>query len=209
MKKLRVEVAASRLVYCLDFANTLQNRGSELPVEGLNSYADLVEWLQRNDLIDAEQGLYLEQQAVLRSEEAAQILREAIDLREVIYRLFSTQIYNRTATPSDIAALNLANRRALAHAKLRASEVGLQRDWSFENDSLDAGLWPIIDSAVVLLTTPELLARVGKCADDKCGYLFLDLSRNRSRRWCDISDCGNRAKQRRYYHRSKRHQPAD
>ncbi|MGQ9734572.1 MAG: CGNR zinc finger domain-containing protein [Candidatus Bipolaricaulia bacterium] len=45
----------------------------------------------------------------------------------------------------------------------------------------------------------EDLQRVGECADPRCGWLFLDRSRNRTRRWCDMKGCGNRAKVRRYY----------
>jgi predicted RNA-binding Zn ribbon-like protein len=45
------------------------------------------------------------------------------------------------------------------------------------------------------------LDRVRSCQGDTCGWLFLDMSKNRSRRWCSMSDCGNTAKARRYYHR--------
>ena len=64
-------------------------------------------------------------------------------------------------------------------------------------------LWPVVWSAANLLTS-RILERVGQCADDRgCGWLFMDLSRNRSRRWCDMKDCGNRDKVRRYYARKR------
>jgi len=52
--------------------------------------------------------------------------------------------------------------------------------------------------------TSEELDRVRECADDRgCGYLFMDTSRNRSRKWCDMRGCGNRAKAQRHYRRTQ------
>ncbi|MCL4370559.1 MAG: CGNR zinc finger domain-containing protein [Chloroflexi bacterium] len=61
-------------------------------------------------------------------------------------------------------------------------------------------LWPVARSAGELLTSSEL-GRVRKCAGYPCGRLFLDTSRNQSRRWCDMKSCGNLAKARRHYAR--------
>jgi predicted RNA-binding Zn ribbon-like protein len=65
-------------------------------------------------------------------------------------------------------------------------------------------VWPVAYSAADLLATPDQLARVGQCQDDRgCGWLFLDLTKNHSRRWCAMDDCGNRAKAKRHYERKK------
>ena len=73
-----------------------------------------------------------------------------------------------------------------------------------EDAEFDLPLWPIVQSAAELLLSEHLRGRVGQCADPSgCGWLFLDLSKNRSRRWCSIQDCGNRAKQRRLQARLK------
>jgi predicted RNA-binding Zn ribbon-like protein len=69
-------------------------------------------------------------------------------------------------------------------------------------DLREAIFRPVAQSAADLLTSEEL-NRVGQCADDHCGWLFMDMSRNRSRRWCDMGDCGNRAKARRHYQRKR------
>jgi predicted RNA-binding Zn ribbon-like protein len=63
-------------------------------------------------------------------------------------------------------------------------------------------LAPIVKSAADLLLS-DMLDRVKQCEGDPCGWLFLDTSRNRSRRWCSMEDCGNRAKARRFYQRKK------
>jgi predicted RNA-binding Zn ribbon-like protein len=45
--------------------------------------------------------------------------------------------------------------------------------------------------------------RIGICEGGLCGWLFLDESRGKRRRWCDMNDCGGRAKARRYYDKHK------
>ena len=67
---------------------------------------------------------------------------------------------------------------------------------------LDAVLWHVARSAAELLTSGDL-GRVRGCASEECGWVFLDTTRNRSRRWCDMKECGNREKARRFYQRSR------
>lgn len=45
--------------------------------------------------------------------------------------------------------------------------------------------------------------RLKACASDECQWVYFDNSRNASRRWCDMADCGNLVKQRRYRERRK------
>jgi predicted RNA-binding Zn ribbon-like protein len=83
------------------------------------------------------------------------------------------------------------------------SDAEFAWDWAEDPDSLDRVLWVVARSAGELLTSDQL-DRVRQCADDRgCGYLFLDTSRNRSRRWCSMESCGNRAKARRHYQRQQ------
>ena len=98
--------------------------------------------------------------------------------------------------------LNAALPPALARLELRAVEGRFEWSWTLAGDELDAMLAPVIESAAELLTSVEH-ARIGECESTTCGRLFLDRSRNRSRRWCDMTVCGNRAKARRHYRRSK------
>ena len=86
---------------------------------------------------------------------------------------------------------------------IRVTEVGGHAIVCFNN--LERVVWPVARSAADLLTS-DLLSRVRRCEDDRgCGYLFIDTSRNRSRRWCSMESCGNRAKARRHYARQKDH----
>ena len=103
---------------------------------------------------------------------------------------------------ADLDALNATLARALPHLRIVPEADAYAWNWAGEEDALDSMLWPVARSAGDLLTSDEL-KRVGECQGDGCGWLFLDMSRNRSRRWCDMGDCGNRAKARRHYHRQK------
>ena len=89
----------------------------------------------------------------------------------------------------------------MKHSKLELNKSGITWDVKKSEDSLDGMLYSVIQSAFMLLTSNEL-DRVKICADERgCGWLFFDHSKNRSRRWCDMTDCGNLAKQKRFYSR--------
>ncbi len=190
---------------CLDFANTVSNHASAEPGEYLQVYADLLAWAARAALLPAPA---VERLCTLaeRHPAAAQAARaQAVELREAIYRLLYAHAHGHAPQPSDLALLNTALRVALAQARLVATEAGYALDWDLAtSDALDSVLWPVAYSAADLLATPEQLARVGQCQDDRgCGWLFLDLTKNHSRRWCAMDDCGNRAKAKRHYDRKK------
>ncbi len=195
-----LNLRAERL--CLDFTNTVSWHASPQPLEELKTYCDLVTWSQRVGLLSERQAQRLGEQAERRPTEAAAVLERAHETREAIYRLLSAQAHQQPGDPADVAVLNQALAAALAHARLSLTPDGFAWDWASataEADDLDQMLWPVVQSAVDLLTSPEL-ERVGQCADDRgCGWLFLDMTKNRSRRWCDMRDCGNRAKARRHY----------
>jgi predicted RNA-binding Zn ribbon-like protein len=118
-------------------------------------------------------------------------LERAIELREALYRIFMTVIADRRPETKDVALLN----RALAAQKLtfKGAAASITAD-----DPLDV----IARTAAELLTSPGI-SRVRACGGESCGWLFLDTSRNRSRQWCDMADCGNIAKVRRFRDRQR------
>jgi predicted RNA-binding Zn ribbon-like protein len=89
----------------------------------------------------------------------------------------------------------------MSHLRLVPGRDRVEWAWSGER-LLDDVAWRVARSAADLLTTADL-ALVRECAADTCGWLFLDRSRNRSRRWCDMNVGGNRAKVRRHYLKTK------
>jgi predicted RNA-binding Zn ribbon-like protein len=191
------------LQICLDFANTADWHASEHPTETLLSYSDLIAWSERANLLNSHATEELKQQAARSPAEAAQILEQAIQLREVIYRILSAVAAEHTSQAADLASLNAALPAAYCHLQIVQRGDNFEWGWRGDGDELDRLLWPVVRSAADLLTFPEL-NRVKQCADDRgCGYLFIDTTRNRSRRWCSMESCGNCAKARRHYARQR------
>ncbi|NPV08763.1 MAG: hypothetical protein HPY83_12490 [Anaerolineae bacterium] len=186
---------------CLDFANTVDWRLSEAPIEWLKTYGDLIAWGQHAGALEPEQAQELLRHAERRPEEAAAALQRALRLRESIYRVFAAVAHEGTPPAQDLETVNAFLGEAMAQARIVFVGGGYVWGWS-DQPPLDRVLWPVVRSAADLLTQGDL-GRVRQCAGDPCGWLFLDRSRNRSRRWCAMSDCGNRAKARRFYRRRR------
>ena len=189
---------------CLDFANTLDDRPDPSPRETLRSYAALVAFARQSGALPEEHLASLSAAAAGSPAAAEAALARAVALREAIYRIFVAFADERPVAAPDLAALNGALGEALAQA--RVAPDALKPDhpfdwiWADEPVSLDAPLWPIVRSAADLLTSSGLSA-LRVCASESCAWLFLDTSRNGSRRWCSMRTCGNRAKARRHHAR--------
>ena len=63
-------------------------------------------------------------------------------------------------------------------------------------------LAPVLWSAADLLLKGDP-ARIRQCANEKCRWVFLGVSKAGARRWCTMNSCGNRAKAHRHYHKTK------
>ena len=188
---------------CLDFANTVNWRASSNPVESLDRYPDLIKWSVDRGIVSGDARDLLLRRSEEKPAEAQAVLKKAREVREDIYRILSDTAHGHPIRIADLEGFNRALASTLSHSRLAPYERGLRWDWDSHSDKLDSVIWPVVKSAVDLMTS-EAIRRVGQCADEKgCGWLFWDSSRNRSRRWCDMSDCGNRAKVRRFYAKSK------
>lgn len=193
-------------VLCLDFVNTVRgrighDRDEEIVGERLPSYEALLRWAVFVELLTSRQAKHLAAEAERRPARAATVLRRAIAAREAIYRLCKVARAGR-ARPDDLTVLNRELQIARAHERLVASPHGLARATGDLATALDGALWPVMRSAEELLTSPRL-ARVGQCPGDACGWMFLDTSRAGRRQWCDMKDCGNVAKVRRFRERAR------
>jgi predicted RNA-binding Zn ribbon-like protein len=190
---------------CLDFCNTVEREGQIIAQESLTCYSDLLTWSQSAQIVTADQGDRLLQAATQQPQAAAEVFETAIALREALYQIFSAVAAQESPPVSSLAELNDQLVLALPHLQLQTTSAGFTWGWSDPGLALNQMLWPVARSAAELLTSPEQV-RVRECAAPDCGWLFVDLSRNRSRRWCDMETCGNRTKARRHYARSKQEQ---
>ena len=109
---------------------------------------------------------------------------------------------DKTPAARDLAALNEALAAAPARTALRRERGAYGWEVDVKSGTALALLAPVLWSAGDLLAGPRL-DRVRRCANPECGWLFLDDSRAGKRRWCSMQSCGNRAKARRHYHRSR------
>lgn len=195
------ETTAPDTALCLEFANTADWHASAQPTESLLSYHDLLTWAQANHLVSAEAQSVLARMAAEEPAAAAVVLAQAIALREAIYRIFVALAASATPVADDIACLNRTLAEALPYLQVQPGPQGYGWGWTTGTDTVAALLRPIALSAANLLTSAQV-DRVKQCEDDRgCGFLFIDTSKNRSRRWCSMESCGNRAKVQRHRRR--------
>jgi len=186
----------------LDFTNTLDWRLRRSPVELLGSYRDLMRWAWSAGVLEKSEARALTAWAEGRPRAATRVLAEAIEIREAIASAFQSIARGERPPPPALARLEAAFLRASAARTLRAGDAGATWVWRANTPEPERAAWAAVLDAVGLLGSPEL-GRVRQCADAECGWMFLDTSRNRSRRWCSMEACGNRNKVRGFYRRAR------
>jgi predicted RNA-binding Zn ribbon-like protein len=187
---------------CLDFANTLTDRASEVPQEHLAGYSDLVAWGVQAGIVRDEEAQCLLEAAELHATEAEAARQRAVALREALYRLFSAVVEGVAPTGEDLSVVNASLADAMSRTQIVPERGGFSWCWGAEDTALDRIEWSVVRDAANLLTS-ETLDSVRKCAAEDCNWLFLDTSKNHSRRWCAMKSCGNRAKVRKHYQHKK------
>jgi predicted RNA-binding Zn ribbon-like protein len=121
-------------------------------------------------------------------------LETLIDLREALAQVFLALADGEDPRGPAFDVVAGAAHRARAQEQLTWDAGGAV--WSLSKPSLADVL---ARDAALVLTDPSKRSRIGACTE--CRWIYLDTTRNRSRRWCDPADCGNRARQRRHYRR--------
>ncbi|GLZ71406.1 hypothetical protein Bcon01_44510 [Burkholderia contaminans] len=183
----------------IDFANTLYWRGSDPPTETFGTMDDLLAWCRE------QAGVPVGLAEVCRAlgEEAGEpaMLAHALALREALYRLFLAQAEQREPQADDLALLGGFLAEAAPRVALARIDGGYAWRIAEGRATLAGLLSPVLWSAIDLLGGARL-AKVKRCANDACQWLFIDDSKNGSRRWCSMSSCGNRAKAYRHYHKA-------
>src|SRR3954447_4020537 len=179
------DVHAMRLVgghRALDFVNTLGGRKDTPDDEYLRDYGDLLVWSRRTTLIDPDTAGALGRSARRRPQLADAALATAIALRGHLDAILRATLDKRPPKRADLDAVRRAEVDALAHATLSPDLA-----WQWTGSALERPLWPLAHTALDLLRSGPL-DRLAECARSR--WLFLDVSRNRSRRWCSMDTCG-------------------
>ena len=201
----------------LDFVNTVGGRvsdpeakcggGVRVVRESLDSYDDLLRWADFASLVTGPELDRLRELAAEDPRRAAAVHARAVAFREALYRMGAAVAHGRQATACDTSWLDQE-----WHAARDAQRVSIRGGakagrvtvaWQ-EEPRLDRLLWPLALDAVELFAGESggaRLDRLKQCPGEDCGWLFLDTSRNGSRQWCDMRDCGNLAKVRRFRQR--------
>lgn len=192
----------------LDFANTLDWRLRDRPVELLKGFPDLLRWGRSAGALGAAEARGLRRWGESHPRAASRALAEAAGVREAIAAIWLALVARTPPPPGALERLAAACRDASGARSLRAR--GGEVEWVWREPSLEPmrPAWVAALDAVRILTSPER-SRVRQCADAECGWFFLDTSRNRSRRWCSMKGCGNRNKARRFHSRRAGERPRD
>jgi predicted RNA-binding Zn ribbon-like protein len=183
----------------LDFVNTLDDRYTPGgPRELLPAYADLLRFCRQAGLLAHAESARLSTLSVASQEKG---LRSAIELRELLARVFYRWVEGRSPSAEDRIALERWAAACARRRELRWKDGHLSWSWKALTGDAEAPALLLAQRALDLLIgglIGDEPPRLHTCASETCRWLFLDTSKNRTRRWCDMKICGNRAKARRY-----------
>jgi len=183
----------------LAFVNTLSGRPTAATAERLVSYEALVDWAREQRLVSAAAADRLTAEARRHPQQAAGVLARAKEFREALHALAESIDSGRQPGAAVLSTISDALAAAYANGRLVPHGGALQWIAGAEDD-LDRIVWEIGRAAGRLVLSPRL-GRIRACAAASCGWWFVDDTKNRSRRWCDMKICGNREKVRRHRHR--------
>lgn len=180
----------------LDFANTSSGRGGPQHLDHLREPRHVVDWSEHAGILDRKTA---DQVRVLIGQDDpdfTDLLAQTVTLREAIHRIGAAVAAGSTPSKTDLQTISTACARAVAGADLVPDDRGFRWQWPVDPPTAQTILGPIALSAAGLLREGDL-SRLKKCGGEHCGWLFFDLTKNNSRRWCDMAVCGNRQKSRR------------
>jgi predicted RNA-binding Zn ribbon-like protein len=199
---------------CLDFLNTLHHAGAQDPGEELSSDADVADWAAQAGILSASEADRFAARALrnyvqlkLLGKRRASLPDDARALREALRRMFRRAARDGKVAPRDVETLNLLLERFPAAGRIERSNGSWTMSWESQAGGAERVFYAIVKSAAELVATGRWRA-VRECASDTCTWMFLDTSKNHSRRWCEMARCGNREKVHRFRARSRRARPS-
>ena len=212
MKGLHSSAAEMKLIggrLCLDFVNTVDGRKQHstqrksqalktvVLSDKLKDYSDLVAWSQHSGIVTTAEAARLVKESKQKPSAAKTVFHRAIALREALHRILKATVMRNMPPSIDLEIVNDELQKARKNERLISTDNAFTWEWIGREMALDRMLWSIVHSAAEFLSTGDL-SRLRECGGEECGWLFEDTSRNRSRQWCHMQDCGNLAKVRRF-----------
>jgi predicted RNA-binding Zn ribbon-like protein len=179
----------------LELVNTLDMRFSTETIELLPGYGDLLRLVTQLRLTSPEQARRLGR--TVREKDAQRVLSSTIELREALASLLYGRIDGGKPQPSQVETLQKHFHAAALHRRLMPVDGQFAWTWSGVEQRAEIPLWKLAQAASDLLVSSDA-KRIKDCGDPTCRWLFLDTSKNHTRRWCDMKTCGNRMKARRH-----------
>jgi predicted RNA-binding Zn ribbon-like protein len=182
----------------LDFVNTVGFRADAArKTDRLQRAEDVYRWARQAGLPDLPAlgaGTRL----------SAAALRRIRAVRELLFGVFHALANGQPIPTEALGQIGNALHECLARKRLAVDGADVRWVWRANARATDYLLAPVLGASVDLLTSPSR-GLVRQCADAHCGWLFLDRSNARTRRWCSMADCGNRNKVRNFYRREADH----
>jgi predicted RNA-binding Zn ribbon-like protein len=189
----------------MDLVNTVDWVGDDLDHDRIPDYERLTRWAEGAGIITAAAGQRLRRKAATRARDAVTAVAAAGWVRWVLQRLF-TAVATGESPGTALDEFNDLLADALPRMHLVSAPSSSRRQltlaWQGLGDDLASPLWPVVWSAAQLLASNEA-SHIHVCAAPDCGWLYVDRSRNRLRRWCQMETCGTREKSRRRYRRAR------
>lgn len=187
---------------CLDFANTIHDWRAEDNEEELHALSDLLEWAKEAGLICATDCARLAAYYERSPREAAAALTKGIAIRDLVLSIFIAVANGDGVSSQGLTELNSALAATPGLLRVHQTSNNLEAEWMSAADGLQQVFFAVLRNAAELLAS-DRVSRIRECASGDCTWLFVDETRNHSRRWCDMTTCGNRMKARLHYQRSK------
>ncbi len=191
----------------LDFVNTASKWSSGDPVDRLGDLSGVAAWAETAGLGETVDLARMKDEIRRRPAEAAAVFADAVSFRARLWRIFEAAAHSRRAEATDIAALKDRTCRARSFRDLEQTDDGFLERWTEDAPVLETPLLAIALSAETLLKEGRV-DRLHVCGGEDCEWMFLDLSKNASRRWCSMATCGNSAKVKNFRKRKGEHRLA-
>lgn len=184
---------------CLAFINSTDNPGGFSQHDDLQpGYANVLSWAREAGIVDDESARRLLALARRNPREASTVRRRIIEFRSALYRLVMASINEPSPAPDDLALFKQELAETYAQARIAIADDSTRYIWIWDEESrLDSILREIVRSAEDVLFS-DRIDRLRQCAGEDCHKIFLDTSKNRSRRYCSTTGCGNRERVRRF-----------